>query len=69
MLSQQSEYCSSTYVQVSKWIAASMLKFEKVGHIITDGMVGKTTFDYSLAGSEKARTMTCASNVKTKDGT
>ena len=44
-------------------------EFEKVGQIIIDGMVGKTTFDYSFAGSEKARTMTCASKVKTKDGT
>ena len=32
-------------------------------------MVGKTTFDYSFAGSEKAKTTTCASKVKTKNGT
>ena len=44
-------------------------EFEKVGQIIIDGIVGKTTFDYSFAGSEKARTMTYASKVKTKDGT
>ena len=44
-------------------------EFEKVGQIIIDGMVGKTTFDYLFAGSEKARTMTYASKVKTKDGT
>ena len=44
-------------------------EFEKVGQIIIDGMVGKTTFDYSFAGPEKARTMTCASKVKIKDGT
>ena len=30
-------------------------EFEKVGQIIIDGMVGKTTFDYSFAGSEKAQ--------------
>ena len=42
-------------------------EFEEVGQIIIDGMVGKTTFDYSFSGSEKARTMT--SKVKTKDGT
>ena len=28
-------------------------EFEKVGQIIIDGMVGKTTFDYSFAGSQK----------------
>ena len=44
-------------------------EFEKIGHMIIDGMVGKTTFDYPFVGSEKARTMTCASKVKTKDGT
>ena len=38
-------------------------EFEEVGQIIIDGMVGKTIFDNSLAGSEKARTMTCASKV------
>ena len=32
-------------------------------------MVRKTTFDYSFSGSEKARTMKCASKFKTKDGT
>ena len=44
-------------------------EFEKAGQIIIDGMVGKTTFDYSFSGSEKARTMTRASKVKTKDET
>ena len=29
-------------------------EFEKVGQIIIDSMVGKTTFDYSFAGPEKA---------------
>ena len=44
-------------------------EFEKADQIIIGGIAGKTTFDYSFARSEKAQTMTCATKVKTKDGT